>query len=225
MRRTVLFALLLIASFPLSSAAQVYVNARSGGNYMQNYYLPPAASSTPWWPTWAPDGQAIVFAMDGSLWRMRVNNGRADGSAEEILRESTYLSSPEYSPDGRFIAYTADDNAKNINVRILNVATGETTAVTTGDFVSLEPAWSPDGKRLAYVSTAPNGYFNVFVAPIDNGRAGTPIQVTVDHKFGRDRLYFGDTDVHISPSWTPDGQELLLVSNRSIPLGSGGECE
>src|SRR6185295_19599812 len=129
MRRTALFALLLIASFPLSSAAQVYPNAKSGGNYMQNYYLPPAASSTPWWPTWAPDGQAIVFAMDGSLWRMRVNNGRADGSAEEILRECTYLSSPEYSPDGRFIAYTADDNAKNINVRILNVATGETTAV------------------------------------------------------------------------------------------------
>jgi hypothetical protein len=48
------------------------------------------------------------------------------------------------------------------------------------------------------------------------------VPITVDHKFGRDRLYFGDVDVHISPSWTPDGQELLLVSNRGIPLGSGG---
>src|SRR5436190_1492636 len=99
--RRIALALFLIASFPQWSTAQVYPNAKSGGNYMQNYYLPPAASSTPWWPTWAPDGQAIVFAMDGSLWRMPIGNGRSGGPAEEILRESTYLSSPEYSPDGR----------------------------------------------------------------------------------------------------------------------------
>jgi Tol biopolymer transport system component len=222
MGRPYVFAALLLAVVPLESAAQVYPNARSGGNYMYNYYLPPAASSTPWWPSWSPDGQWIAFAMDGSLWRMRVTNGRADGSAEEILRESTYLSSPEYSPDGRFLAYTADDDSRSINVKILNIATGQTTAVTTGAFVNLEPSWSPDGRRLAFVSTAPNGYFNIVVAPIDNGKAGALTQVTVDHKFGRDRLYFGDVDVHISPTWTPDGNELLLVSNRNIPLGSGG---
>ena len=222
MRRLLVLCLVLIPALPSVALAQVYANAKSGGNYMQNYYLPPAASSTPWWPSWSPDGQWLAFAMDGSLWRMKVANGRADGVAEELLRESTYLSSPEWSPDGKFLAYTADDDGKSINIKILNVATGQSTAITTGAFENLEPAWSPDGRRLVYVSTAPNGYFNVFVAPIDNGRAGTPIQVTTDHKFGRDRLYFGDPDVHISPSWSPDGQELLLVSNRGIPLGSGG---
>lgn len=222
MRRLLVLTLLAVLVLPAVALAQPYVNAKSGGNYMQNYYLPPAASSTPWWPSWSPDGQWIAFAMDGSLWRMKVTNGHADGVAEELLRESTYLSSPEWSPDGKFLAYTADDDAKSINIKILNVATGQSTAVTTGAFESLEPAWSPDGRRLVYVSTAPGGYFNVFVAPIDNGRAGTPIQITTDHKFGRDRLYFGDVDVHISPSWSPDGQELLLVSNRGIPLGSGG---
>ena len=33
------------------AAAQVYPAAKTGGNYMHNYYLPPAASSTPWWPS------------------------------------------------------------------------------------------------------------------------------------------------------------------------------
>ncbi len=51
---------------------------------------------------------------------------------------------------------------------------------------------------------------------------GATMQVTTDHTFGRDRLYFGDTDVHLSPSWSPNGQELLILSNRGIPLGSGG---
>ena len=138
-----------------------------------------------------------------------------------MLRETAFLSSPEYSPDSRYLAYTADDDGKSINVRVLNLSTGETSAITTGNHINVEPAWSPDSRRLSYVSTAPNGFFNVFVASIDNGRPGTVVQVTTDHNFGRDRLYFGDTDVHLAPSWSPDGKELLLVSNRGIPLGSG----
>ena len=46
--------------------------------------------------------------------------------------------------------------------------------------------------------------------------------MTTDHRFGGPRLYFTDEDVHLSPAWSPDGRELLLVSNRGIPLGSGG---
>ncbi len=88
--------------------------------------------------------------------------------------------------------------------------------------MNVEPAWSPDGKRLAYVSTAPNGYFNVFVMEVTDGKAGAITQVTTDNDFGRERLYFSPIDVHISPAWSPDGKELLLVSNRNIPLGSGG---
>jgi Tol biopolymer transport system component len=201
---------------------QNYSAARSGGNYMHNYYLPPAGSSTPWWPSWSPDGQWIAFAMHGSLWRVRVSNGASDGVAEELVHAPEYLSSPEWSPDGRFIAYTADDSGRRINLRVFDTQTRQSIDLTTGDHVNVEPAWSPDSRRLAYVSTAPNGYFNVFVMDVGGGRPGPTTQITTDHRFGRDRLYFGDMDVHLSPSWSPDGRELLLVSNRGIPLGSGG---
>jgi TolB protein len=220
--RAISIAALLSSIAAAPAWAQAYPNAKTGGNYMHNYLLPPAASSTPWWPTWAADGGSVAFAMDGALWRMKVAGGRGDGLAEEILREKEYLSSPEWSPDGRFLAYTADEDGKSINIRLLNLATGVVTAVTSGAFVNIEPAWSPDSKRLAYVTTAPNGFFNIVVVEITEGRAGAPLPVTVDHKYGAPRLYFSDEDVHISPSWSPDGRELLLVSDRAIPLGSGG---
>jgi Tol biopolymer transport system component len=220
--RTITLAALLIAIIAVPARSQPYPNARTGENYMHNYLLPPAASSSPWWPTWAPDGRSIAFAMDGALWRMQVAGGRGDGVAEAILQEKEYLSSPEWSPDGRFLAYTADDGGKSINIRVLNLATRVVTAVTTGAFVNIEPAWSPDGRRLAYVTTAPNGFFNIAVVDIVEGRPGPPLALTVDHKYGAPRLYFSDEDIHLSPSWSPDGRELLLVSNRGIPLGSGG---
>jgi TolB protein len=222
MRRVLLALGGVVALLAAMPHAQNYPAARTGGNYMHNYYLPPAGSSTPWWPTWSPDGQWLAFAMHGSLWRMPIGDGRGEGVAEEIAHAAEYLSSPEWSPDGRYIAYTADRGGASINIRLLDVTTGSSTDVTTGEHVNLEPTWSPDGGRLAYVSTRPNGHFNIFVIEIREGRAGPATAITTDHRFGRDRLYFGDVDVHLSPAWSPDGQELLFVSNRGIALGSGG---
>ncbi len=199
-------------------ASRTYPMARSGGNYMHNYYIPPAPSSTPWAPAWAPDGQSIAVAMSGSIWRV----DPATGAAVELTADDKYHSLPVWSPDGRFLAYVADDGGTNIRLHILDVTGGKTWLLSDDNFVYLDPVFSPDGSRLAYVSTKPNGYFNVYVRPIRDGRwDGEEIAVTTDHTFGRERLYFGEWDVHITPAWLKDGKELLLVSNRGVPLGSG----
>ncbi len=230
MKRIACFVCWLAVMMAAGAGAQPYPAARSGGNYMHNYYLPPMAPSTPWWPSWSPDGKWLAFAMDGSIWKLKVD----DLAAEEIIYAKEYLSSPEWSPDGKWMAYTAD-NGESINLMLMNLETGRSTALTTGRHLNLDPAWSPDGKKLAYVSTEPNGYFNIHVmeicstgipACVNPAQAGMPVPprlaVTTDHRFGRDRLYFGDYDMHIAPAWAPGGRELLFVSNRGIPLGSGG---
>jgi TolB protein len=210
----------LVASAAIQGqqASRTYPMARSGGNYMHNYYFPPAPSSTPWAPAWAPDGKSIAVAMSGSIWRI----DPATGAAEELTADNKYHSLPAWSPDGRYLAYVADDGGTNIHLYTLDVASGKTWPLGDDKFVYTDPAFSPDGTRLAYVSTKPNGYFNVYVRPIRDGRwAGDEIAVTTDHSFGRDRLYFGDIDVNITPAWMKDSRELLIVSNRDVPLGSG----
>ena len=185
---------------------------------MLNYYFAPAPSSTPWAPAWSPDGSSLAVAMSGSIWIV----DRASGRARELTYNRKYHSMPDWSPDGRWIAYVADDGGATIQLEIVNVATGESRALTSDAQIYMDPVFSPDGTRLAYVATKPNGNFNVFIRPIADGRfAGDEIAVTRDSDFGRDRLYFGRMDMHITPAWLPGGTELLLVSNRHTPLGSG----
>jgi hypothetical protein len=104
----------------------------------------------------------------------------------------------------------------------MDMQTGEIHRLTDDAEIYVDPAFSPDGTRLAYVSTRPSGFFNIYIREIANGAwAGDEIAVSYDNSFGRDRLYFGPWDMHISPSWLPSGEELLIVSNRDVPLGSG----
>ncbi len=210
--------LILILSSVAAVAQSAYPAARHGGNYMHNYYLPPAASSTPWAPAWSPDGESIAVSYRDSIWSV----DRETGRARELTYNEKYHSLPDWSPDGRWIVYTADDGKQSIQLELLEVESGEIHRLTDDRHVYLDPVFSPDGTRLAYVSTKPDGHFNVFVRPIREGRwDGPETAVTRDNHFGRDRLYFGPWDMHITPDWLPGGQELLLVSNRDVPLGSG----
>ena len=185
---------------------------------MHNYFFPPAPSSTPWAPEWSPDGKHIAVAMAGSIWRVDPDTG----AAEELTAGPGYHSLPSWSPDGRWIAYTVDRNGAGIGLAVYDFETGESRMLVEDEFLYTDPAFSPDGTKLAYVSTRPSGYFNVFLRDFRDGMlVGDEVALTADNDFGRERLYFGRWDMHITPSWMPDSRELLLVSNRDVPLGSG----
>ena len=212
-----LAALTLPAGQALGQAGR-YSSSDHGGNYMWNFYFPPSPSSTPWAPSWSPDGKSIAIAMSGSIWRVEL----ATGVAHELTYSKTYHSAPDWSPDGRWIIYTADADATTVQLEILNVETGETYSLTDDKFIYTDPAFSADGSRVAYVATKPNRHFNIYVRPIRDGRwVGDEVAVTSDNDFGNNRLYFGPWDMHLTPAWLPNGEDLLLISNRDVPLGSG----
>ena len=217
--RSLVGSLLFLTCFvTVDVVAQAYPIARSGGNYMHAFYLPPAPSSTPWAPAWAPDGQSVALSMQGSIWRVEVETG----IALQLTSGDGYHSSPNFSPDGRWLIYTADYNNERIQLEAMNIETGKVFGLTDDNQIYLDPVFSPDGKQIAYVSTQPSGYFNIYIRNFSDGAwVAPPVAVTSDNDFGRSRLYFGAWDMHITPTWMPDGSELLLVSNRDVPLGSG----
>ncbi len=218
--RHLLLSLLLplLTALPAAAQGTEYPAVKYRSNYLASYYLSHSSTTTPWWPAWSPDGKWIAVSLYGSIWKVDAHTGEAF----ELTHDRKLHSSPAWSPDGQWIVYTADDNWRSIQLEILNVATGATRALTHDDQVYVDPAFSPDGSKLVYVSTRSNGNLHIFVRPIHNGDwSGSEVALTRDHSFGHARSYFSEWDIHIEPAWLKNGQELLLVSNRNVPLGSG----
>ena len=47
-------SVLLLSMTAQAQMRRAYPASRHGGNYMHNFYFPPAPSSTPWAPDWSP---------------------------------------------------------------------------------------------------------------------------------------------------------------------------
>jgi hypothetical protein len=198
------------------SQRRVFSRIMTGEPYTLECYLPQITNG-PNFPTWSPDGKSLAFSMKGSIWRLKLG----ETIAHELTTDQGYAGMPAWSPDGNFIVYTSDWN-EQIHLRLLDLRTGESRALTSGNSINVEPEWSPDGSRIAYVSTWPNGNYNIYVMPLSSGVPGMPVQLTKDFELVPPTVYYGKWALHIHPTWTRDGKELILISNRDNKHGSGG---
>jgi TolB protein len=178
----------------------------------------PQVTSGPSAVTWSPDGRELIYSMQGSLWRQRLGTTEA----AQITAGPTYDYQPDWSPDGRFVAYVAYDG-EAIALKLLEVRTGRTRTLVADGAVNLEPRWSPDGNRIAFVSTAFNGRWHIFVGRFDAASGLADVRrVSVDRDSGLPRYYYSAFDHYLSPTWSPEARELIFVSNRGRVYGTGG---
>ena len=187
--------------------------------YYREMYLPQLTSG-PSSVAFSPDGASLVYSMAGSLWRQEIGSDRAT----ELTSGPGYDYQPDWSPDGRSIVF-ARHHEQAFELWRLDVSSGKAQQLTSTNAVSVEPRYSPDGKRLAYVSTATTGHFELFVASFDDqGHLGAPRPVVAPRESKIARYYYSKHDHTINPSWTPDGKRLVFVSNREIAYGTGDLC-
>ena len=184
--------------------------------YWREMYVPQATSG-PSAVTWSPDGTTLIYSMQGSLWRQRIGAP----VAEQLTAADGYDYQPDWSPDGRFVVF-ARYARDAIELELLELATGAVRPLTSNGAVNVEPRWSPDGTRIAFVSSSYNARWHIFTIAMDGGTPQAVTRLTEDNDSELPRYYYSVWDHYLSPTWSPDGRELILVSNRGHIHGTGG---
>ncbi|GAB4477376.1 MAG: hypothetical protein Kow00124_20520 [Anaerolineae bacterium] len=159
-------------------------------------------------PAWSPDGQRIAFTREtaGGSGLYLLDTGCLDQpeACEETvtpITTDTFDRTPDWSPDGRLIAYTAAEFAGLPSAIALIDPAGESRRALAGTGSSdSAPRWSPDGRRLAFVSNR-EGDPDLWL--MDAAGADTaPIQITLS------------SANDVEPDWSPDGVFLVFASDR-----------
>lgn len=184
--------------------------------YYREMYLPELTTG-PNSAAWSPDSHSLIYSMAGTLWRQAVDSS----AAEQITAGPGYDYQPDCSPDGRWVAYV-NYRRDAMELWVYDFETRQSHQLTSGGAVNVEPRFSPDGKRIAFVSTFYNGRFHIFVGDFNGGELSGVRRLTGETRSTLARFYYSEFDHEISPAWSPDGKDLIYVSNRGHIYGTGG---
>ena len=120
----------------------------------------------------SPDGESIVFDMLGDIYQMPISGG----TAERLLAGHAWEIQPQYSPDGRFIAFTSDRNGAD-NIWVMELADPENLQQITHESFRLmnNPSWHPSGDYLVakkhFTTSRSLGTGELWLYPVNTGAA------------------------------------------------------
>ncbi len=192
------FAAVYETTKPASAFGRALISRETGGGDMN---VSPAIS---------PDGKRIVFLSEKSLFSIdRFVADVATGTVGRKLVSTTsdphfdslqFLSSAgDWAPDNRRFVFAALSGGQPV-LTIVDADRGRREA--EHEFKDLgeiyNPAWSPDGRRIAF-SALKGGVLDLYLFDLESKQLQ---QLTDDP--------FADLD----PEWTPDGRELVWVTDR-----------
>ena len=150
------------------------------------------------------DGEQLAFAINhrqayaAAVMPARVSPGGADIRVLTDHADNDWA--PDWSPDGRHIAFHSDTEGQDGVVRIMDADSGQMRTIG-GDHPALawDPRWSPNGDVIAF-----------------GGVRGDHYAIGL-YDLKRDTVEWphdADTDCH-HPVWTPDGRGLVIIAENA----------
>ena len=149
----------------------------------------------------SPDGQMLAFDSDRSgnhdIYTVPISGGEPKRLTVDPHDEFM----PDWSPDGREIAYHAFATNGARQLRIISASGGAPSLVADTPINQRQPSWSPDGHALVFdAGRGPLG--DVYITERGaNGSWSTPRVVAADGGTGR---------------WSPDGSHIVYVRADGI---------
>ena len=159
-------------------------------------------------PVWSPDGSNIAWFTDKSgEYQLAIGDQTGTGEVRIIdLPDPSFFFRPQWSPDGKYIAYTDT----HLNLYFVDVESGVVSLVDTDRYVrperTMNPVWSPDSRWIAYAHTL-ESMFKAIV--LYNVKTGERIQATD-----------GMADA-ITPVWCASGDYLYFLASTDYGLNTG----
>ncbi|RTR27452.1 amidohydrolase family protein [Shewanella atlantica] len=151
----------------------------------------------------SPDGKHIVFDMLGDIYQIPMKGGEAKVLAKGIA----WQMQPVYSPDGKYIAFTSDEDGGD-NIWIMEADGSNPRAVTEETFRLLNsPAWSPDSQYLVarkhYTGSRSLGAGEVWMYHVAGGEG---VKLT---KRPNEQKDLGE------PAYSPDGRYIYFSQDAT----------
>lgn len=116
-------------------------------------------------PDVSPDERQVAFVRNGRGRReLAIMPLRPEARPRVLWRGAERFDqafSPDWSPDGRRIAFSAWREGGTRDILVLDVATGAVRELGRDRAQDIEPAWSPDGKYLYFASDR-TGIYNIY---------------------------------------------------------------
>ena len=158
-------------------------------------------------PTWSPKGDKVAWFSDKSgEYKLVIADQMGNDQKVIELPNPTFYFRPDWSGDGKFIAYTDTD----YNIWYVDVESGSAKKVATDRYAhpnrAMNPVWSPDSKWIAYARQLESHFKAIFVYSIETGE--------------NYQLTDGMADA-ITPVWDQSGKYLYFLASTNYGLNSG----
>ncbi len=146
---------------------------------------------------------SIAFIYGGDIWV----TDRQGGNPRQLTSSAGAESVPHFSPDGRFIAYSASVDG-NTDVYVIPVAGGVARRLSWHPGADVVSGWSRDGKRVLFTSAR----------EIGNSRSAQFYEVPAEG--GAEKKLMAA--VGVTADWSPDGKRLAYLPYNSAYAGPAG---